>query len=327
MAKRMTGTQAMNLALNELMEADSKIICLGEDIGKKGGAWGYFSGLFDKFGRDRVIQTPICENGYSGIANGMAYGGFRPICEYMYADFATLAFDEIVNVAAKARYSSNGTLSLPITFMMPGGGGKGGSNHSQSVEAWFANVPGLKLVAPTTPADLRRFLKAAVLDDDPVVFLFARLAAMSYKEEVDETDLSIPSLVNAAKIIKEGSDLTVISWHRPLLKVLKVVEEIEKETGKSIEIIDPRVLMPFDSEKVFQSVKKTGKLLVVHEAPERGGFGTLISAWVAENCLGDLKAPVARVGGYNTCTPFGACEEYAFPQVEEIRAGILRMLK
>lgn len=324
----MMGLNALNLALHELMAADDKVVCLGEDIGAKGGCWGYFGGLFGKYGRDRVIQTPICENGYTGFANGIAYGGYRPIVEYMFADFATLAFDGIVNMAAKARYNSNGALSLPITYIMPeGGGGQSGSQHSQSVEAWFANVPGLKLVAPTTPADLRYFLKASVLDDDPVVFFFSRTAAMSIKEDVDAADQSVPKLTNAAKIVKEGADLTIVAWHRTLLFAQEAVKQAEAETGKTIEIIDPRVLCPFDTEAVYKSVKKTGKLLIAHEAPERGGFGQVISSWVAENCLSDLKAPIVRVGAPNTCIPFGAVEEYAYPQVDDVKNGIMKLLK
>ncbi|MDR1943553.1 MAG: alpha-ketoacid dehydrogenase subunit beta [Synergistaceae bacterium] len=324
----MMGLQALALALHELMAADEKVICLGEDIGPKGGCWGYFRGLYDKYGRNRVIQTPISEAGYVGIANGMAYGGYRPIAELMFADFATIIFDGVVNMAAKARFNSNGNISLPVTYILPeGGGGKSGSQHSQSVEGWFANIPGLKIVAPTAPSDLRYFLKAAVMDDDPVVFIFARMAAMSVKEEVDESDKSIPPLTRAAKIVKEGSDLTVIAWHRSLFRAVEAAKEAEAETGKTIEIIDPRVLAPLDVETIFASVRKTGRALISHEAPGRGGFGMVISSLIGENCLGDLKAPVLRVCGYNTCIPFGAVEEYAFPQAAEIKAGMLKLLK
>lgn len=322
----MMGVVALNLALKELMSADSKVICMGEDIGPHGGCWSYFGGLYDAFGPDRVIQTPICEAGYTGVANGLAYGGYRPIVEYMFADFATLASDSIINTAAKARYNSAGTLSLPITFVFPEGAGQAGCQHSQVVQGWFANIPGLKLVAPTTPADLRYFLKAAVMDDDPVCFFFSRPCAMSITEEVNADDQTIPSLTNAAKIVKEGSDLTVIAWHTSLLNAIAVAKEVEAETGKSIEIIDPRVLCPFDTEKVFASVRKTGKVLICNEACEHGSFSSHISAWIAENCLSDLKAPVARVGAPNSFIPFGAVEQYALPQKEDIKAAMLKML-
>ncbi len=323
---KMMGVGALNLALNELMQADPKVLCVGEDIGTMGGCWTYFRGLKDKFGSERVISTPISESGYTGVSVGLAYGGYRPIVEYMFADFATLASDGIINVAAKARYNSAGALSLPITFVFPEGVGQAGCQHCQTVEGWFANVPGIKIVAPTTPADLRSFLKAAVLDDDPVCFFFSRPCAMSIQEEVDTSDQTVPTLTNAAKIVKEGSDLTLIAWHSSLLKSIKVAAEIEKETGKSIEIIDPRVLCPFDKEKVFASVRKTGKVVIANEEVERGSFSSHISAWIAENCLTDLKAPVKRVGSYNTCIPFGAVEQFALPQEEDIRKAILSVL-
>lgn len=324
----LSGLAALNVALNEVMAADDKVICLGEDIGKAGGCWGYFTGLVDQFGEDRIIETPISELGYSGVANGLAYGGYRTVVEYMFADFGTLGADPIINIAAKARYNSYGALNLPITFIFPeGGGGQNGCQHSQSVEGWFAGVPGLKLVAPTSPADLRAYLKAAIMDDDPVLFFFARMNAFGITGEVDLEDQSIPSLKNAAKVVKEGNDLTVIAWHRPLVAAQQAAAEVEAETGKTIEIIDPRVLCPFDHEKVNASVKKTGKVIISNEAPERGGFANLISGWIGEQCLDYLKAPVKRVCGYNTCIPFGTVEEYAFPQKEDLKAAMLEMLK
>lgn len=322
----MMGVSALNLALNELMKADPKVVCVGEDIGAMGGTWTYFKNLEKTFGRNRVMQTPICEAGYTAFGTGLAYGGYRPVVEYMFADFATLASDGIVNTAAKARYNSAGTLSLPITFIFPEGAGKSGCQHSQVVQGWFANIPGLKLVAPTTPADLRYFLKASVIDDDPVCFFLSRPCAMSITEEVDAEDQTVPTLTNAAKIVKAGADLTVVAWHTSLLHVKAVAAEAEAETGKSIEIIDPRVLCPFDTEKVFASVRKTGRLLICNEACERGSFASHISAWVAENCLTDLKAPVVRVGSPNSCIPFGAVERFALPQKEDIKAAMLKLL-
>jgi pyruvate dehydrogenase E1 component beta subunit len=322
-----TGLGALNIALKESMARDEKVVCIGEDIGPAGGCWGYFGGLYQQYGRSRVIQTPICEYGYTGFSNGIAYGGYRPVVEFMFADFSALAFDAIVNQAAKARYNSNGNLNLATTYILPeGGGGQSGSQHSQSVEAWFANIPGLKIVVPTMPSDLRTYLKAAIMDDDPVVFVFSRACAMGTKEDVDIDDQDIPSLKGAAKVVKEGADLTLIAWHRPLKYAVEAAAAVEAETGKSVEIIDPRVLCPFDIEAVKKSAMKTGKVLVAHEAPERGGFGMLISAMVSEACFGALKAPVRRIGGYNTCVPFGRVEEYAFPQKDDIENTIREML-
>ncbi|MDR3312544.1 MAG: hypothetical protein LBS64_05380 [Spirochaetaceae bacterium] len=323
----MIGLFALKLAMQELFEMDDKIVAVGEDIGPHGGAWAYFDGLFARYGRDRVIQTPISENGYAGFANGMAYGGFRPIVEFMYADFGALAFDSIVNMAAKARFNSNGKLNLPITYIFPeGSGSQSGSQHTQHVEAWFANVPGLKIVAPTTPADLRYFLKAAVLDDDPVLFIFSRLSAMRGKGSVDENDKSVPPLTNAARVVKEGSGLTVVAWHRCLIHAKDAAQDVEAATGKTVEIIDPRVLAPLDLETILVSVRKTGRVLVAHDAPERGSWAALISGLISENAFESLKKPVARIGGLNMCTPPGALEECALPQKGDIKAAMLKLL-
>ena len=324
---KMMGLGALNIALNELLATDEKVLCIGEDIGDAGGCWKYFSGLKAKFGTNRILQMPIAEAGYTQVANGLAYGGYRPIVEYMFADFATLAADGIINVAAKARYNSAGALNLPITFLFPQGTGQAGCQHSQTVEAWFANIPGLKLVAPTTPNDMRYFLKAAVRDDDPVCFFFSRPCAMgAVTEDIDLDDQQIPALTNAAKIVKEGKDLTIVAWHLSLLKTLKVVGDIEKETGKTIEVIDPRVLVPFDKETVFASVKKTGKVIIANDECERGSFSSHIATWIAEECLTDLKAPIKRIGAYNTCIPFGAVEEYSLPTEDDIKAAIMSLI-
>ncbi|MFV0497620.1 MAG: alpha-ketoacid dehydrogenase subunit beta [Candidatus Fimivivens sp.] len=324
---KISGFNAIHVALDELMTADEKVVCIGEDIGVCGGAWGYFGGLQKKFGENRIIQTPITEEGATFAAGGMTYAGYRPIMEYMFADFSALAFDPIVNMAAKARYLSGGTIKFPMTFIMPqGGGGRSGSQHAQCIEAWFANVPGLKLVAPTTPSDIRTFLKAAVNDDDPVIFFFAR-HTLGTSEEVDVEDQSTPSLSNAAKIVKEGKDLTVIAWHAPLIKIVSMVDKIEKETGKSIEIIDPRVLVPLDEEAIYKSVRKTGRVMIAHDAPERGGFSNIIATGIMENCFESVKAPIVRVCGYNCVIPFGTGEDCAYPSAEDIEAGIRKALQ
>lgn len=319
--------KALNLAMYEELSKDEKVICIGEDIGKQGGCWGTFTGLQKKFGENRVLEMPLAEAGYTLFATGAAIAGYRPIVEYMFADFATLGYEGIVDVAAKIRYNSGGKNSCPVTFILPqGGGGKSGAHHSQSLEAWFSNIPGLKIVAPTTPKDTRAYFRAAVRDDDPTLFIYQR-ALMGIKGEVpDDLDI-IPSLANAGKVVKEGNDLTIVAYHRALINTIAAVEEIEKETGKTIEIIDPRVLIPFDKELVFNSVKKTGRLLVAHEAPERGGFGAQIVSWVVENSIKELKANPVRVSGVNSVIPFGNLEQYLYPNVDDIKNGILKALK
>ena len=254
--------------------------------------------------------------------------GYRPVVEIMFADFATLSFEAIVDVCAKFRYNSMGKHSMPITFILPQGVGAGsGAHHSQSVESWFANVPGLKIVAPTGAADVRLFLRASIRDDDPVLFIWHR-GLMISREDIPDTlaDDEIPSLKNAGKIVKEGSDLTVVAYQRSLVVAQMAAAEVEAETGKTIEIIDPRVLIPFDKEKMFASLRKTGRLLVAHDAPERGGFGAQIITWAVEELGTELKANPVSVCGKNTVIPFNKLEDYVVPNKEEMKAGMKKAL-
>lgn len=318
--------KAFNLAMVEEMKADEKVICIGEDIGVKGGCWFTFSGLYNAFGDNRVLEMPIVESGYTYFAVGAALQGYRPIVEYMFADFATLAFEGIADMAAKIRFNSGGKTRCPVTFVMPqGGGGKNGCHHSQSVESWFSNIPGLKIVAPTTPEDVRAYYRASIRDDDPVIFIFQR-CLLGIPGEVPDALEEVPSLKHAGKIVKEGADLTLVGYHRALLYAQAAAAEVEAETGKTIEIIDPRVLIPFDKELLYTSVKKTGRLLVTHEAPERGGFSAQIVSWVTEHQLRDLKAAPVRVCGRNGIIPFGDAETFLYPSKEDIKAGILKAL-
>ncbi len=324
---KISGLKAFNTALFEEMEADEKVICIGEDIGKQGGCWGNFTGLQDKFGDDRVLEFPIMEECYSFFACGAAMMNYRPVVEYMFADFAGLAHNAIVDIASKYRFFSGGKASAPITFILPqGGGGRSGAHHSQSVEGWFSNIPGLKIVAPTTPSDIRAFLRASIRENDPVMFAYQR-ATMGMKEEVPDHLDELPSLEHAGKVVREGKDLTVIAYHRPLVHALSVVEEVEKETGKSIEIIDPRVLIPFDKELMYQSIRKTGRLLVAHEAVERGGFGAQIVSWAMEECAKDMKANPVRVASPNLVIPFGGLEDYIYPSKDDLKEGMLKALQ
>ena len=240
----------------------------------------------------------------------------------MFADFAALGFEAVADVSAKFRYNSGGKNSLSIVWLCPeGAGARSGCQHSQCIESWFANVPGLKIAAPTTPGDVRAFLRASIEDPDPVLFCFHK-AIFGIKEDIPDTLDEVPSLKNAAKIVKPGSDLTVVAYHRALLKCLEAAEQVEKETGKTIEIIDPRVLIPFDKEALYKSVKKTGRLLVSHEAPERGGFGAQIIAYAMEECAGDMKSNPVSICGKNIPIPWGTLEDYALPSADDIKAGM-----
>ena len=319
--------KALHTATLEELIADPKVICIGEDIGKQGGCWGNFTGLQENFGDNRILEMPIAEAGQTLFATGAAMAGYRPVLEYMFADFSTLGYEGIVDVAAKYRYNSGGKGSCPVTFIMPqGGGAKSGCHHSQSVESWFANVPGLKIVAPTTPEDTRAYFRAAVQDDDPTIFLFQK-ALMGTQGEIPDQLSEVPSLKNAGKIVKEGNDLTIVAYHRSLLLAMQAAAEVEAETGKTIEIIDPRVLVPFDKELMFKSIRKTGRLLVGHEAPERGGFGAQIVSWAMEECAKDMKSNPIRVSGINGIVPWGDLEQHVFPTKDDFKVGILKALE
>jgi Pyruvate/2-oxoglutarate dehydrogenase complex, dehydrogenase (E1) component, eukaryotic type, beta subunit len=322
---------AINLALHEAMDADKKVICVGEDMSKKGGSWGYFAGpkykLAEEFGEDRILDMPIAESGYSAMSVGMAIGGYRPVVEYMFADFSTLGTEAIIDMAAKLHFYSAKKNNAAITFIMPqGGGGRSGGHHSQSVEAWWTNVPGLKVVAPTTPADVRAFLLASIKDDDPVVFIFQR-ALLGSKGEVPDTPDTLPSLGNAGKIVKEGKDVTVVAYHRELNYAIEAAAEVEKETGRTVEIIDPRVLVPFDKKLVADSVKKTGRLVVVHQAPTNGGYGNQIISYAMEEAATFMKANPKLIGSKNCVIPFGRPEDFIYPTKEDIKNTIIEMIK
>lgn len=319
--------KAINLACHEEFARDPKVITIGESVGKKGGAWGYFAGLTDKFGENRTLEMPIAESAFCAFACGATLAGWRPIVEFMFADFVTLGLENIINMAPKQRYNSAGKNSCPIVYMLPQGGGMSGCQHSQSVEAWMSNVPGIKIVAPTFPGDTKKYLQASIRDDDPVVFLFQR-TSFGLSEEVPD-DLAVPeNLLNASKVVKEGKDVTIVAYHRALLNCIKAAEEVEKEQGISVEIIDPIVLRPLDISKMVASVKKTGKCLIVHEAYKIGGFGMQISAEIAENALSDLKKPIVRLGGKEQPIPFGiAGEKYMYPSIAEIKEEIIKLAK
>ena len=324
---KMSVVAAIKLAMQEEMAADEKVICIGEDIDKKGGAWGYFKGLADEFGYDRVLTMPISEAAYSHFAVGTAYMGYRSFCEIMFADFSTLAFEAIADVSAKVEFFSAKKSHASIVWMLPqGAGSMSGGQHTQSVEGWYQNVPGLKIVAPTTPADYRAYLRAASRDGGPVVFIIQR-ALFGTKGDVPIDLDVVPSLAKAGKVVKEGADLTVVAYQRALINAEKAAAEVEAETGKTIEIIDPVVLVPFDKECVINSVKKTGRLLVGHEAPKTGGFSAQIVDWVVEEAGTSLKANPVRVCGYNGVIPFGPGEKYLIPTAEDFKEGMLKALK
>lgn len=318
--------KALIEAVAEEMSRDEKVICIGEDIGKKGGSWGTFTGLQQAFGENRVLEMPIAEQGYATFAIGAASAGYRPVVEFMFADFATLGFEAVADIAAKMRFNSQGKKSCPVTYVFPAGGGmRVGCHHSQSVESWFANVPGLKIVAPTYPEDLKGLFKAAIRDDDPVLFIYPKINIGMSSDIPDGKECYIP-LTNAGKVVKEGKDVTVIAWQRALEEATYAAEALEDE-GIDVEIIDPRVLIPLDKETILKSVRKTGKVVIAHEAHKRGGYGGEIASIITEECFDALKAPIMRIGAKNGIIPFGPAEDFIYPVEEDIIEAVKKIVK
>jgi pyruvate dehydrogenase E1 component beta subunit len=299
---QMTMIQAINDALHVAMEKDDRVVTLGEDIGKKGGVFGATAGLWEKYGDDRVMDTPLSECGIVGTAIGMALYGLRAVPEIQFLDFIYPGFDQIVSEAAKMRYRSGGEYTCPMVIRSPSGGGiRGGHYHSQSSEAYFAHTPGLRVVMPSTPRDAKGLLLASIFDDDPVIFLEPKALYRHGKEEVEEGFFTVP--LDQARIVREGADVTVVTWGA----MTPICEEAAKEAeGKGIrtEIVDLRSICPWDVEAVLTSVRKTGRLVTVQEAPRTGGFGSEVAATVAEKAIDCLEAPVARVAGFDTPFPY-----------------------
>lgn len=321
---KMSGVQAIADAIRIEMRRDPKLILEGIDVRYMGGAFGQYAGLFAEFGPDRIIDTPISESGYTGMGVGLAVSGIPTIVEVEMADFLSLAFDAIVNQAAKMRYVNDGKVNVPLVIFAPQGARTMfGAQHSQSVESWFANVPGLKIVAPTSAADLKGLMAEAIRDPDPVVFVPYKVA-MFMQEEVPDGEYVLP--IGKAKKIKEGKDLTLITWQGGLLTAYGAMEGLEK-AGIDVELIDLRSIVPYDKQMITESVAKTGRALIVHEAPERGGFGGEIVAYIADTCFDELKAPVKRVCGANIPFPFGGGENFIFPQADKIIETAVQMMK
>lgn len=317
----MTYAQAARLGLQEEMRRDPTVWALGEDLGYEGGMAGQYSDLQAEFGEDRIVDTPISESTIMGAAVGAALAGTRPIAELRFSDFAMCAVDELVNQAAKARYMFGGQARVPMVARMPIGI-RGGiaAQHSQSPEAWYTHVPGLVVVTPGTPAENRGLLKAAIRCDDPVVYMEHK-GLWGAVGEVDEDDQSETPL-GVARIVREGSDLTIVSWAAQVSVAAEAAESLAGE-GVSVEVIDLRTLWPWDRDAVMNSVGKTGRLLVVHEAVRVGGFGGEIAAEVAE----ELGVPVARLGGERIPIPFSIPLEEAYKiKADRIAARVKAML-
>ena len=286
---------AITMAMREEMERDENVFILGEDVGRKGGVFKATAGLFDQFGEERVIDTPLAESAIAGVGIGAAMYGMRPIAEMQFADFIMPAVNQIISEAAKIRYRSNNDWSCPITIRAPFGGGVHGAlYHSQSVEAVFANQPGLKIVIPSTPYDAKGLLKAAIRDDDPVLFFEHKRAYRLIKGEVPNDDYVLP--IGKADVKREGDDVTVITYGLCVHFALQAAERLAND-GISVHVVDLRTVYPLDKETIMEAASKTGKVLLVTEDNKEGSIIGEVSAIIAENCLFDLDAPIMRLAG------------------------------
>lgn len=312
--------EALRDALREEMARDPSIFCIGEGIGERGGSYKVTEGLFAEFGPRRVIDTPLSEAGFVGLGAGAAIAGARPVVEMLFIDFLLLAMDQVVNQAAKYRFMSGGQGHVPLVVRTQGGAGNSlAGQHSQSLEALFCHIPGLKVVMPATPADAKGLLIAAIRDDDPVIFIEHKLLYMT-EGEVPDGEYVIP--IGRADVKRAGSDVTLVSWSHMLTKSLKAAEQLAAE-GIDVEVIDLRTVAPIDDACVLDSVGRTGRLVIAQEAVKRGGVASEVAAMVVERAYDRLRAPIVRVAGKNTVIPFNlALERAAVPQVEDIIAGV-----
>jgi pyruvate/2-oxoglutarate/acetoin dehydrogenase E1 component len=297
----MTYSEAINSALREEMRRDPTVFLIGEDIAKHGGAFGVTRGIYDEFGTQRVINTPISEAAITAAAVGAGLVGTRPVMEIMYMDFITIAMSQIVNQMAKMRYMFGGKTNVPVVVRTPSGGGRGNAaQHMQSLEAWFVHVPGVKVVMPATPYDAKGLLKSAIRDDDPVIFVEHKLL-YSTKGEVPAKEYLIP--FGKAEIKRTGNDVTLIATSRMLLFAMAAANQLAEESV-DVEVVDPRTLVPLDMDTILNSVKKTGRVVIVHEAVERCGVGAEIAAQIQEKAFDFLDAPILRVANPNVPIPF-----------------------
>ena len=316
--------QAINQALREEMRRDDRIVVIGEDVGRLGGVFRATEGLQQEFGEERVIDTPLNEIGIAGVAIGMAMTGTRPCVEIQFVDFIYPAFDQIVNELAKVRYRSGGQFTAPVVIRTPYGAGvKGGHYHSQSPEAYFVHTAGLVTVIPSNPRDAKGLLKAAIRSDDPVIFLEPKRLYRSVKEELPEEDYEVP--LGVARIAREGSDVTMLCYGAMVPPCLEAAE-LQARAGTEVEVIDLRTLWPLDIDAVIASVKKTGRVVIVHEAPRACGYGAELAAQISERAIDSLLAPIVRVTGADTPVPY-ALEAHYLPDVARISRGLERVLK
>jgi acetoin:2,6-dichlorophenolindophenol oxidoreductase subunit beta len=318
--REITYLEAVREAISQEMRRDKEVFLLGEDIGVYGGAFGMSKGMLEEFGPERIRDTPISEAAIAGAATGAALMGMRPVMEIMFMDFLTISMNQLVNQAAKMRFMFGGKCSIPMVIRAPAGSGTGAAaQHSQSLEAWFVNVPGIKVVAPSSPYDAKGLLVAAIRDNNPVLFMEHKLL-YRIKGPVPEEPYSIP--LQSAEVKREGRDLTIVAYSIMVPRALEAANILAAE-GIEVEVVDPRCLKPLDTETIVQSVTKTGRVLITHEAPVTGGFGGELAAVIAASEAFDfLDVPIRRLGGRDIPIPYNrTLERAAVPQVEDIVAA------
>jgi pyruvate dehydrogenase E1 component beta subunit len=310
---------AINLALAQEMQRDDRVLLLGEDVGLNGGVFRVTDGLQKRFGPDRVIDTPLSESGIIGASIGLAMAGQRPVPEIQFEGFLGPAYDQLVNQAARCRTRTRGAFTCPITVRVPIGGGIHAPElHSDSPEAIYAHSPGLKVVMPSRPYDAKGLLISAIRDPDPVIFFEPKRVYRSFREEVPEEEYTLP--IGRAKVLSEGTNCTVITWGATVFDCLAAMDELPEDV--SVDLIDLRTIYPVDVETIAESVKKTGRAVVVHEAPKTAGFGAEISALIQEHCFLYLEAPVQRVTGFDTVMPYYKLEKEYLPDAQRITTAI-----
>ncbi|MGE0432100.1 MAG: alpha-ketoacid dehydrogenase subunit beta [Planctomycetota bacterium] len=317
--------QALNLALDQEMAKDKSVILLGQDIGPDGGVFRVTDGLHKKYGEDRVIDTPLAESGILGTSIGMAMNGLRPVCEMQFSGFSYIAFGQLEGHAARMRNRTQGRITLPLVMRMPYGGGvRALEHHSESHEATYAHVPGVKVVLPSGPRNARSMLVAAIRDPDPVVFMEPKHSYRAFKEDVPDDEEC--GVIGQADVLQEGTDLTVITWGAMLPRTQKAVANVAKARGCKIELIDLITVAPLDVVTIANSVKKTGRCVIVQEAPRSYSVGSEIIARINEDVLMHLEAPVKRVAGYDTTMPYFSREQFYIPPQEKIELALNEVL-
>jgi len=312
--------QAINLALKEEMQKDKNVVLLGEDVGKDGGVFRVSEGLLDAFGHERVMDTPLAESGIVGAAIGLALYGLKPVAEIQFMGFIYPAIDQIFSHASRIRARSRGRFTCPLVVRAPYGAGiKAPELHSESSEALFCHMSGIKVVVPSSPYNAKGLLISSIRDPDPVIFLESTKLYRSIKEDVPEGEYIIP--LGKARVVREGKAVTLLAWGSMLHRTLQAIEDIDAE------VIDLMTLKPFDEETILKSAKKTGRVVIVHEAPKTCGFGAELSATIAEDAMLHLKSPIMRVTGYDVVLPLPKLEDYYIPTSARIKKAIEEVMK